>query len=119
MALVVSLSPRQGQVLSGKELGLSNKEIADGIGISVSSVKTHLKKIFEKTGARSGAAAVYVWRHRALPVRPDFEAGAQPKALRGKQGLHPQFGTAAELQVRAGNHTPGDHPKGQSARWAA
>lgn len=42
------LSERESQVLDGMIRGLQNNEIADNLFISVSTVKYHSKKIFEK-----------------------------------------------------------------------
>ena len=46
------LTPREKQVADLIELGLTNKEIAEQLGISPGTVKIHLKHIFEKTGVR-------------------------------------------------------------------
>lgn len=47
------LSPREAEVASLILAGMTNGEIADRLCISLSTVKTHLAKIFEKTGARN------------------------------------------------------------------
>jgi DNA-binding NarL/FixJ family response regulator len=46
------LTPREKQVADLIELGMTNKEIAEQLGISPGTVKIHLKHIFEKTGVR-------------------------------------------------------------------
>jgi two-component system nitrate/nitrite response regulator NarL len=46
------LTPREKQVADEIEMGLTNKEIAEHLGISPGTVKIHLKHIFEKTGVR-------------------------------------------------------------------
>ncbi|MCX6621424.1 MAG: response regulator transcription factor, partial [Acidobacteria bacterium] len=46
------LTPREKQVADQIELGLTNKEIGEQLGISPGTVKIHLKHIFEKTGVR-------------------------------------------------------------------
>jgi len=47
------LSAREVEVLHLVQVGLSNKEIGARLHISPNTVKTHLKALFEKTGARS------------------------------------------------------------------
>ena len=44
--------------------GLSNREIADKLVLSNATVKTHINRIFYKTGARDRAQAVrYAYQH--------------------------------------------------------
>ena len=44
--------------------GLSNTEIADTLDLSNATVKTHINRIFYKTGARDRAQAVrYAYQH--------------------------------------------------------
>ena len=44
--------------------GLSNNEIADKLVLSNATVKTHINRIFYKTGARDRAQAVrYAYQH--------------------------------------------------------
>lgn len=54
------LSPREQEVLTLLSRGLSNREIADTLGISSHTVKTHLERTYEKLGvsSRSEAAAI-------------------------------------------------------------
>jgi DNA-binding NarL/FixJ family response regulator len=47
------LSRRESQVVLLVGTGLSNKEIAQQLGLSVGTVKQHLHSIFCKTGARN------------------------------------------------------------------
>ena len=47
-----ALTPRESQVMDLVEQGLKNRDIATFLGISVGTVKIHLKHIFEKTGIR-------------------------------------------------------------------
>ena len=45
-----ALSPREAEILRLLGRGLGNKEIAHQLGVSVTTVRTHLNKIYEKTG---------------------------------------------------------------------
>lgn len=58
------LTPREIEVLKLIALGLSNGEIADKLVLSNATVKTHINRIFYKTGARDRAQAVrYAYKH--------------------------------------------------------
>ena len=58
------LTPREIEVLKLIALGLSNTEIADKLVLSNATVKTHINRIFYKTGARDRAQAVrYAYKH--------------------------------------------------------
>jgi len=54
----VHLTTREEEVLVLLTKGYSNKEIADQISVSVDTVRTHLKHIYEKMHVRSRAEAV-------------------------------------------------------------
>ena len=51
---------REGQVLSCVFEGLANKEIAERIGVSESSVKATLQQLFSKTGVRTRSQLVRI-----------------------------------------------------------
>ncbi|MGV8083487.1 MAG: LuxR C-terminal-related transcriptional regulator [Coriobacteriia bacterium] len=53
----VRLSEREMEVLDLMKAGMSNREIAEHLFISLSTVKTHVKAIYEKTGVHDRAAA--------------------------------------------------------------
>ena len=58
------LTPREAEVLKLIAAGLSNAEIADALVVSDATVKTHINRIFHKTGARDRAQAVrYAYQH--------------------------------------------------------
>ena len=58
------LTRREIEVLKLIALGLSNSEIADKLVLSNATVKTHINRIFYKTGARDRAQAVrYAYKH--------------------------------------------------------
>ena len=63
---IPGLSPRQTEVLSQLTHGLSNKEIANAIGIRRDGVEDHLNVIFAKLGAANRAEAVAIALHRYL-----------------------------------------------------
>jgi DNA-binding NarL/FixJ family response regulator len=50
---VDALTPREVATLRLLGKGLGNKEIAHGLGVSVATVRTHLNRIYEKTGRMS------------------------------------------------------------------
>jgi len=58
------LTPREREVLGLIAGGLSNREIAEALVLSNATVKTHVNRIFSKTGSRDRAQAVrYAYRH--------------------------------------------------------
>lgn len=63
------LTPREQEILSLMARGLSNDEIAAASFVSLSTVKTHVRHIFEKTGARDRVAAV-LWAFTSGLVTP-------------------------------------------------
>lgn len=64
----MNLSPRERDILELLCEGLANKEIADRLGISVETVRVHLKHIYEKLHVRSRTEA-------AMKFRDSREAG--------------------------------------------
>ncbi len=64
-----SLTPREQQVLRSVFEGLTNKEIAYQIGVSLSSVKATLQTLFEKTGVRTRGQLVRIAIERSLDSR--------------------------------------------------
>ena len=52
------LTPREVEVLKLIAAGLSNADIAEALVVSAATVKTHINRIFYKTGARDRAQAV-------------------------------------------------------------
>jgi DNA-binding NarL/FixJ family response regulator len=63
-ALPDDLSPREAEVLKLIATGMSNAEIAKALVVSAATVKTHVNRIFYKTGVRDRAQAVrYAYEH--------------------------------------------------------
>lgn len=60
------LSRRQLQVLAEIEEGLSNKDIATNLGISVPTVKLHVQAILKALGAKNRTEAARMARDQAL-----------------------------------------------------
>jgi DNA-binding NarL/FixJ family response regulator len=65
------LTAREAEVLTLLAAGLSNAEIGKRLYLSNATVKTHINRIFAKTGARDRAQAVrYAYQHGlATPVQ--------------------------------------------------
>ena len=57
--LAECLTPREMEVLSLVTEGLSNCEIAEALCISVNTVETHLRHIYQKLGVHNRAQAVW------------------------------------------------------------
>jgi DNA-binding NarL/FixJ family response regulator len=65
------LTSREAEVLGLLAAGLSNAEIAQRLFLSNATVKTHINRIFAKTGARDRAQAVrFAYQHGLTPPTP-------------------------------------------------
>lgn len=62
------LSPTEIEIIYWVEKSLSNKEIAGLLGITLPTVKGHLRSIFSKLGAANRTEAVAKWRKPSLQV---------------------------------------------------
>ena len=69
----VKLSRRETEILEKIAQGLANKEIADRLGLSVETVRVHLKRIYEKLHVRSRTEAALKYRDTA--GRPPVDPG--------------------------------------------
>lgn len=62
---LAGLSPRERSLLAELGSGLTNAELAHNLGVSVNTVKFHLRNLFDKLQVRSRAQAVQLWHeHR-------------------------------------------------------
>lgn len=59
------LSPRETEVLALLARGYMYKEISDNIGISLATVSTYIRRIYEKLQVRSRAQAVALYTHHS------------------------------------------------------
>ena len=68
------LTSREAEVLTLLAAGLSNAEIAQRLFLSNATVKTHINRIFAKTGARDRAQAVrFAYQHGLAAQAPQPE----------------------------------------------
>ncbi len=61
MIIKPQLSPRQLQIIRLIARELTNREIADEVGVSKHTVKNHITAIFTKLNCRSRAGAVNIF----------------------------------------------------------
>jgi DNA-binding NarL/FixJ family response regulator len=80
------LTPREYQVALMVGRGLSNKEVARGLGISDGTVKLHVHNIFQKLGAKNryGLIQRVIWSGSAV---------GSGLAGSGHSSLSPQLGS--------------------------
>jgi DNA-binding NarL/FixJ family response regulator len=68
-ALLDSLTPREREILEVLAEGLSDKEIAARLTVSIATVRTHVNAILTKTGARSRTQAlILAVRHGVVRI---------------------------------------------------
>jgi DNA-binding NarL/FixJ family response regulator len=74
-----ALGPREIEVLQAVTQCLSTEEVAEQLSITVSTVRTHLKNILDKLGARSKIEAVIIGLRTGLITlaNADVEGGVQ------------------------------------------
>ena len=61
-----ALTARELSILSALAQGWENKRIANTLGISAETVKSHVARIFEKIGARNRTEAIHIALRRGL-----------------------------------------------------
>jgi DNA-binding NarL/FixJ family response regulator len=70
------LSPREGEVLDLLARGYLYKEIAERLNISVPTVNTYVRRMYEKLHVRSRAQAVAKYTHLARPQEPSSQGSS-------------------------------------------
>jgi len=84
---VLHVTDRQQQILDLAARGQSDKEIAQGLGISVHTVRSHLQRLYRAQGLTNRAEAVAVWAAQDPPngreaiVIPPAETAEQDERL--------------------------------------
>lgn len=112
----ISLSPREGQLVSLLAQGLKNKEIAQCLGISEGTVKVYLSKLFQKTGVNDRfELALYGLRNSAHLLTT---AGNDEKTESRPERNHVPVLRSVWLRRRP---EPAQHSRrvAAQARWAA
>jgi len=66
-----ALTGRESEVLALIARGMSNAEIAEALGLSIETIRTHVKHVYMKTGARDRAHAVIMAYETGLVPRSD------------------------------------------------
>ena len=59
------LTSRQGEILDLAAKGLTDKEVAARLSVSVSTVRSHLERFYRANGVRNKAQAIALWARRA------------------------------------------------------
>lgn len=59
------ITKRQDEILALASTGLIDKEIADHLSLSVSTVRTHLNRFYRANGLRNRAEAVVAWQRHS------------------------------------------------------
>jgi PAS domain S-box-containing protein len=68
-----ALTPRQTEVLQLLGAGLTTRQMADQMGLSVETVRNHVRAVLAQLGARSRLEAVLLAHGSGLLARPDFD----------------------------------------------
>lgn len=88
-ARTARLSPSEQRVLAGLCEGADTHAIADALGIADSTVRSHIRAIFDKLGVRSRVAAVLVATSLGLcPVGPTEQAPGSESAAHSEAPDH-------------------------------
>jgi len=69
VARSTQLSAREAEIMNWVTQGKTNDEIAMILGLSLNTVKTHLKRLFIKLGVENRTSASLVWKSRTISQR--------------------------------------------------
>jgi DNA-binding CsgD family transcriptional regulator len=78
----VRVTPRQREILKLSSKGLTEKEIAQQLGVSPATVRTHLERFYKSNGLRNKAEAIAFWL-RAIPRDGRLADGEADRVRRG------------------------------------
>src|SRR5207237_1519218 len=96
------LTAREAEVLRLLASGLSNAEIASRLFLSHATVKTHINRIFAKTGARDRAQAVrYAYQHGMATPSPCTATGSWKDMCRSGAALEGVVGVDVSAEAGA------------------
>jgi len=73
---VENLTPREKEILEALSQGLLYKEIVEHLGISIDTVRTYIRRIYEKLHVHSRTAAVTKYLHQQTPTPGGPRLGA-------------------------------------------
>lgn len=79
---VGTLSPAESRIMKSLSLGLQNKQIAHDLGISESTVKSHLAHVFAKLQVQNRSQAIVVYSRLASEGEAGSDEAADPAASR-------------------------------------
>jgi DNA-binding CsgD family transcriptional regulator len=65
----VRVTPRQREILKLSTKGLTEKEIALSLGISLATVRTHLERFYRSNGLKNKAEAIAFWLKHSTSSR--------------------------------------------------
>ena len=106
-SFTTEIAPRQAEVLALIAEGLSNKEIADELGVSRATVVQHTKDIYLRLGARSRAHCVHLAHCMRVPaVAADELALARDEITSLRRHLHEIGVLAADWGVNGAPRGP-------------
>lgn len=76
------LTVRERETLELIAGGMSNQEIAEALGISINTVKTFVRVLYTKIGARSRVQAVLYWQQQYSDAQGEGQGDALTRARR-------------------------------------
>jgi DNA-binding CsgD family transcriptional regulator len=95
-----TLTPRQAEVLTLVREGLSNREIADRLDISLDGVKFHVSEIISRTGVTTRREAAEWQRRREQPAATLATWRSRPRLRTVPIGSRPRLRTLTPSTAR-------------------